>query len=129
MNSTVFDFLARVHVPGAHLTPWVLSQCAAPPPEALDPRCAELAGQLSVTSAKLAETYSFPLHVWDPEERPFLEAECDARVARSYGLSRDQYDQLFEHFAVLGRVERARFGEERTRRLCLEAFDRLEKDG
>ncbi len=41
----------------------------------------------------------------------------------------DQYDQLFEHFAVLGRVERARFGEERTRRLCLEAFDRLEKEG
>ncbi len=37
--------------------------------------------------SKLAETYSFPLHVWDPEERPFLEAECDARVARSYGLS------------------------------------------
>jgi len=129
VNSCVFDFLARIHSPGSHLPPWVLSQCAAPPPEVLDPICAELAGQLSVTSAKLSETYGFRLHAWDAEERPHLEAECDARVARSYGLSRDQYDQLFEHFSVLGRVERARFGEERTRRLCLEAFDRLEKEG
>ena len=55
VNSTVFDFLARVHAPGAHLKSWVLSQCAAPPPDVLDPRCSELAGRLSVTSAKLAE--------------------------------------------------------------------------
>jgi hypothetical protein len=129
LNSTVFDFLARVHVPGANLTPWVISQCAAPPPELLDPCCADLAGRLSITSVKLADAYGLPLNKWDTETRSFLEAECDARVARSYGLSRDQYDQLFEHFSVLGRVEKVRFGEQRTRRLCLEVFDRLEQEG
>jgi N-6 DNA Methylase len=129
LNSTVFDFLVRVHMPGASLTPWVISQCAAPPPEALDSACAELAERLSVTSRKLAEAYSFTLHPWAPTERPHLEAECDARVAHSYGLTRDQYDRLFDHFEVMARVERGRYGEERTRRLCLEAFDRLEQEG
>ena len=125
----MFDFLARVHVPGPNLTPWVVSQCAAPPPETLDPVCAELAERLSVTSRKLAEAYDFTGHPWVPGERPGLEAECDARVARSYGLTRDQYDRLFDHFEVMARVERGRYGEERTRRLCLEAFDRLEQEG
>jgi hypothetical protein len=129
LNSTLFDFLARAHVPGANLTPWVISQCAAPPPNLLDPRCADLAERLSVTSRKLADAYCIALHKWVPEERPYLEAECDARVARSYGLKRNQYDRLFDHFEVMARVERARYGEERTRRLCLEAFDRLEQEG
>jgi hypothetical protein len=129
VNSIVFDFLARLHVPGPNLTPWVVSQCSAPPPEALDAVCTELAERLSVTSRKLANAYGFTLHPWLPEERPYVEAECDARVARSYGLTRDQYDRLFDHFEVMARVERARYGEERTRRLCLEAFDRLEQEG
>jgi hypothetical protein len=128
LNSIVLDFLARVHVPGPNLNPWVISQCAAPPPETLDPVCAELAERLSVTSHKLADVYGFTLHPWVAKERPDLEAECDARVARSYGLTRDQYDRLFDHFEVMARVERARYGEERTRRLCLEAFDRLEQE-
>jgi hypothetical protein len=76
VNSIVFDFLARVHVPGGSLTPWVISQCAAPPPEAFDPACAELAERLSVTSRKLAEAYSFTLHYeWDSQtERSLVQA-------------------------------------------------------
>jgi hypothetical protein len=130
LNSTVFDFLARVHVPGASLTSWVLSQCAAPGPYDLDPESAHIAERLSVTSAKLSAAYDMALRAWNEEERPLLEAECDARVARSYGLTRRQYEQLFDHFDVMARVEQkpveqGGYGEYRTRRLCLEAFDRL----
>jgi len=125
INSTIFDFLARVHVPGAHLSPWVISQCAAPPPSSIDCECAALAGVLSSTSGKLANAYDLELYPWDEESRPSIEAECDARIARSYGLVREEYEQLFGHFVVMSRVEIAKFGEYRTKRLCLEAYDRL----
>lgn len=48
------------------------------------------------------------------------------RVALSYGVHRDEYDRLFDHFEVMGRVEISSVGEYRTKRLCLEAYDRLE---
>ncbi len=126
INSTTFDFLARVHAPGTHLKSWVLSQCAAPVCDDMDPACETLAARLSSSSSKLARAYGLELHPWDPDERRLMEAECDARVALSYGVHRDEYDRLFDHFEVMGRVEISSVGEYRTKRLCLEAYDRLE---
>jgi hypothetical protein len=127
-NSLIFDFLARIHMPGGSLTPWIVSQCPAPTPAELDPKCSKLAARLTATSQKLADAYGLDLHSWDSQVRPRLEAECDARVARSYGLTRNQYERLFDHFEVMARAERAAYGEERTQRLCLEAFDRISKE-
>lgn len=127
-NSLIFDFLARLHVPGASLKPWIISQCAAPGPPDLDPECGRLAALLSVTSKKLANAYDLSLHRWDGTERPLLDAEIDARVAHSYKLTRAQYEQLFDHFEVMARVEQANYGEQRTKRLCLEVYDRIAKE-
>jgi hypothetical protein len=129
LNSTTFDLLARSHVPGASLAAWVLSQCAAPTPDEIPARCAEIAEVLSITSVKLADAFGWSLHTWDAEKRPWLEAECDALVARAYGVTRDEYEKLFEHFEVMERVEQANYGEYRTRRLCLEAWDLLDEEG
>ena len=74
---------------------------------------------------------------WYPDRRAFVRAELDAYYARLYGLSRDELryildpkdvmgeDYPSETFRVLKDKEIRQFGEYRTRRLVLEAWDRL----
>jgi hypothetical protein len=78
---------------------------------------------------------------WDPERRALLRAELDALYAHLYGLNRDELryvldpaevmgdDYPTETFRVLKANELKRFGEYRTRRLVLEAWDRFEGRG
>jgi hypothetical protein len=75
---------------------------------------------------------------WDEERRALLRAELDAYYARLYGLTRDELRYILdpkdvygpdfpgETFRVLKEKEERAFGEYRTRRLVLEAWDRLE---
>jgi hypothetical protein len=74
---------------------------------------------------------------WDEQRRALLRAELDAYYARMYGLTQDElrhildpkevYGEDFpgETFRVLKEKEIRQFGEYRTRRLVLEAWDRL----
>ncbi len=74
---------------------------------------------------------------WDAERRAVLRAELDAYYARLYGLSRDDLRYILdpadvhgegfagETFRVLKEKEIRQYGEYRTRRLVLEAWDRL----
>ncbi len=76
---------------------------------------------------------------FDPERRAHLRAELDAYYARLYGLTRDELryilhpadvmgeDYPSETFRVLKNNEVRAFGEYRTQRLVLAAWDRLEK--
>ena len=75
---------------------------------------------------------------WDEERRALLRAELDAYYARLYGLTRDELRYILdpqdvygpdfpgETFRVLKEKEIRLYGEYRTRRLVLEAWDRLE---
>lgn len=74
-----------------------------------------------------------------PERRADLRAELDAKYARLYGLSRDELryildpadthgaDYPSETFRVLKNNELRQFGEYRTKRLVLAAWDRVEE--
>jgi len=76
-----------------------------------------------------------PPFVFDPDRRSLLRAALDARYARLYGLTRDDLryildpadlmgaDYPSETFRVLKEKEMAEYGEYRTRRLVLEAWD------
>jgi len=76
---------------------------------------------------------------WDEDRRALLRAELDARIAHLYGLTRDQLRYILdptdvmgpaylsETFRVLKNNELDRFGEYHTRRLVLDAWDRLER--
>jgi hypothetical protein len=130
LNSTTVDFLAKLHLPGAHLQAWTVSQIAAPPPDELDAHCWGLAEKLSATSRKLAAAYGYELHSWCGDVRHTLEAECDARVARAYGIKRDEYEVILDSFTAMARRETFDdgLGEYRTKRLCLDAWDRLVKE-
>jgi len=77
-----------------------------------------------------------PPFVFDPEKRALLRADLDARYARLYGLTRDDLryildsadlmgeDYSSETFRILKKNEIDEYGEYRTRRLVLEAWDR-----
>ncbi|HNG90311.1 MAG TPA: hypothetical protein PK858_08905 [Saprospiraceae bacterium] len=77
---------------------------------------------------------------WNPERRAKLRAELDACYARLYGLTRDELryildpadvmgaDYPSETFRVLKDKETRQYGEYRTQRLVLEAWDRLNDD-
>ena len=81
-----------------------------------------------------------PPFKWDEERRAKLKAELDAYYALLYGLERDElryildpkdvYGEDFpgETFRVLKEKEIKKYGEYRTRRLVLEAYDRLRPD-
>ena len=80
-----------------------------------------------------------PPFEWNEDRRALLRAELDAFYARAYGLTRDELryildpadvrgpDYPSETFRVLKTNEIARFGEYRTARLVLDAWDRMER--
>ena len=78
-----------------------------------------------------------PPFKWDENRRAFLRAELDAYYAKLYGLTRDEIRYILdpkdvygpdfpgETFRVLKEKEEREFGEYRTSRLILEAWDRI----
>jgi hypothetical protein len=63
--------------------------------------------------------------MWDEERRIQLRAELDGLYAHLYGLTRDEFAYILDTFPIVRRKDEARYGEYRTKRLCLEAYDRL----
>jgi hypothetical protein len=82
--------------------------------------------------------YDGPPFAWDEDRRALLRSELDAWYARAYGLTRDELryvldpadvmgpDYPSETFRVLKNTEIARWGEYRTARLVLAAWDAQE---
>jgi hypothetical protein len=149
LDSLVCDFIARQKVGGTSFKYYTMKQVAVLPPEHYSesdlsfivPRVLELtytAHDLEPWAVDLG--YDGPPFPWNPERRAQLRAELDAYYARLYGLSRDELryildpadvmgeDYPSETFRVLKNNEMREFGEYRTRRLMLEAWDRLEAE-
>ncbi len=147
VSSLVLDYVARQVVGGTHLTVEMVKQLPILAPSAFTQ--ADLAFvalrvlELTYTSHGLrpwAEDlgHAGPPFAWDEDRRTHVRAELDAFFARKYGLTRDELryildpadakgpDYPSETFRVLKEKEQARFGEYRTRRLVLEAWDKLE---
>ena len=99
--------------------------------------------ELTYTSHSMAHFardlgYDGPPFAWDENRRAHLRAELDAWYARAYGLTRDELryildpadvmgpDYPSETFRVLKNNEKARYGEYRTARLVLAAWDAQE---
>lgn len=153
--SLPFDYVARQKVGGTHLTYGYLKQFPVLQPDRytevnltfIVPRVLELtytahdlkpwADGLAAYDPRPADQRATPF-AWNPTRRAQLRAELDAYYARLYGLTRDELryildpadvmreDYPSETFRVLKNNEMREFGEYRTRRLVLEAWDRLE---
>jgi hypothetical protein len=145
-SSLVLDYMARVKVGGTHLTYGYIKQFPILQPDRyteadlayIVPRVLELtytAHDLAAWAQDLGHSGPpFPFH---PERRAQLRAELDAYYARLYGLTRDELryildpadvmgdDYPSETFRVLKNGELRDFGEYRTQRLVLAAWDAL----
>jgi hypothetical protein len=155
LNSLVFDFATRQKVGGTHMDFHFVKQLPVLPPSFYRPadvayvasRVLELvytaddmqplADALRASASPLAATVPRAPYRWDEARRALLRAELDAWFARAYGLTRDELRYILdpadvhgpdfpgETFRVLKQKEQAKFGEYRTRRLVLEAWDKL----
>ena len=153
LNALVCDFLARQKLGGTSFKYFTMKQIAVLPPdrysredlEFIVPRVLELtytahdhkawADDLAAYDTRPIDERSQPF-AWSCERRAHLRAELDAYYARLYGLTRDELCYILdpadvmgsrypsETFRVLKRDELRSFGEYRTRRLVLEAWDR-----
>lgn len=146
LQSLTLDYLARQKIGATSLTYFYLKQFAILPPSAYSQAeiqfIRDRSLELTYTSHSMkhwAEDLGYlgqPFE-WNEDRRRLLRAELDAFFARKYGLSRDELRYLLdpadtkgpgypsETFRVLRNKEEAQYGEFRTQRLVLEAWDRL----
>lgn len=143
-NCLAHDYIARQKIGGTHLKYHVKKQLVNLAPNAytdtnlayIVPRVLELtytAQDLKPWAEDLGH-HGAPF-VYDPARRAVLRAELDAWYARLYGLTRDELryvldpadthgpDYPTETFRGLKTNEMRAYGEYRTRRLVLEAWD------
>jgi hypothetical protein len=150
INSLVVDYVTRTKVNSNNLNQWIVEQLpvisfscySTRHLDFIAPRVLELSytsNSLKAFSSDLG--YDGPPFTWDEDRRAHLRADLDAFYARTYDLTRDELryildpadvkgpDYPSETFRVLKEKEIRQFGEYRTRRLVLEAWDRMEADG
>jgi len=146
LNAIILDYVARTKVGGTHLTYGYLKQFPVLPPAAYDGAHVEFVAprvlELTYTAVDLTPWardlgYDGTPFRWDVDRRALLRSELDAWYAHSYGLTRDELRYILdpadvmgpdwpsESFRVLKNNEEREFGEYRTRRLVLQAWDRL----
>ncbi len=141
--SLPFDFIARLSIGGTHLTYSYLKQFAALPPSAFSrndlnfirPRVLELTYTSHAMKAWANDLgYSGQPFAWNEDRRAQLRAELDVLFARKYGLTEEEQRYVLdppkvkgagypsETFRVLKEKEIRLYGEYRTERLVLEAW-------
>jgi hypothetical protein len=143
-SSMVFDYVARQKISGTSMMQFIVKQLACPSPDAFDQHTPwdchstpfdwirPYVLELSYTSWRLkpyAEDMGDdgrPFH-WIPERRALLRAELDAGFVHLYGLQREEAEHVLNSFDVLRKYEERDYGEYRTQRLVLDAYDRMAK--
>ena len=146
LNSIVLDFVARTSVGGTDLSFFIIKQLPVLPPELYSttaptggtwvelivPRALELtytAWDLQPFAEDLG--YDGPPFTWDEERRHRLKCELDAIYAHLYQLNREDLEWILDapepsqSFPGLKRNEMRQFGEYRTQRYVLQAYDQL----
>ncbi len=144
--SLVFDFVARQKIGGANFNFFIVKQLPVLPPELYTPEDIKFISdrvlELVYTAWDMQPFakdmgYDGEPFIWNPNRRALLRAELDAYYAKLYGLTRDELRYILdpadvygadfpsETFRVLKNNEIKQFGEYRTQRLVLEAWDRM----
>ena len=138
----IFDYVARQKLSGTHMTYNIVKQIACPVPARFAeptkwksdiPLSDWVRGhvlELSYTSWRL-KPYAddlgddgAPFH-WDPERRALLRADLDGGFLHIYGLDRGDAEHVLDSFTVVRKYDERDYSEYRTKRLVLEAYDRM----
>jgi hypothetical protein len=141
-SSLAFDYVARQKLSGTHMKYFTVKQLACPTPatfaepapwqpdRSLADWVVPYVLELSYTSWRL-QPYAQEMHDdgppfrWDPERRALLRADLDAAFLHVYGLTRPEAEHVLDSFFVVRKYEERDHGEFRTKRLVLDAYDRM----
>lgn len=144
LNSIPLDWATRYSVGGNNLNYFIVKQLPVLPPEAhLDfspqgqpwvqliiPRALELTyTSYALTDFARALGFAGEPFLWDDGRRHCLQSELDAIFVHMYGLSRSDLKHILDapepsqSFPTLKKNENKEFGEYRTMRYVLEAYD------
>lgn len=145
-NALIFDYIVRLKVSGKNMNFFYVEQFPFLPPSSyteadiayISSRVLELS-YTSYSMRPLAEAlgYTGEPFPWDEDRRAQLKAELDAYYARLYGLTREELAYILDPttkyptdcptvtFPTLQNNEMKKYGEYRTQRLVLAAFDEL----
>ena len=63
---------------------------------------------------------------WDEARRAQLRADLDGLYGHLYDLTRDELAYILNTFPIVRRKDEEKYGEYRTKRMVLEAYERLE---
>ena len=141
-SSLAFDYVARQKFSGSSMKYFIVKQLACPTPDTrmkpavwqpettLGDWTAPYLAELSYTSRRLSSYadelgYGGPPFHWQPDRRALLRADFDAAFLHVYELRREEVEHLLDSFFVVRKYEERDVGEYRTRRLVLEAYDRM----
>jgi predicted RNA methylase len=143
LTSTVLDYCARQKVGGTHLNQFYFKQLPILQPTKFNKNLIILinqyVGELVSTTHRMASTFPEDISLWDDGRRAVSRAELDALYARLYGLNREELLYILDPESVRGKdypsqtfpglknKEIREYGEYRTMRLVLEAWDRQER--
>ena len=148
LNSIIIDFVVKQKVSGANLNYYIMEQLPIPYKENLTKEDIEFISSrvkgLSYTSSAITKSATEIIKdessfkpILNELKRAEAKAEIDVYTARLFGLTRSEMSFILddetkesEHysettFAALKSVELKEFGEYRTKRLVLEAWDKL----
>ena len=149
LSSLIVDVVARWKVSGTNLNLFLVEQFPIIAPDQYDIEDVEFISHRVIELIYTADSlsgfasdfgYDGPPFKFNPARRAVLRAELDAYFAKKYGLTREdiQYvldpssvmggDYPSETFRVLKESEERQFGEYRTQRLVLDAWDALERN-
>lgn len=146
LNSLPLDWAARFSVGGTHMSFFIVKQLPVLSPEAyleqacqgkryvelVVPRVLELTyAAYDVEGFARGLGYNGPPFKWDEDRRCRLKCELDAIFAHMYGLDRSDLEWILDapepsaSFRALKRNEMSKFGEYRTQRYVLQAYDQM----
>ena len=145
-NSLILDYIARQKVGGTHVNFFHVDQFPFPTPDDfteehdsfIRPRVLELSFTAQDMGSLASDLgWSGNPFKWDPERRFLIQCELDAFYAHLYGLKREEWQFVLdpqdihgvsypgEAFRVLREKETLKYGEFRTKRVCLQAYDEM----
>ncbi|HEV7672592.1 MAG TPA: N-6 DNA methylase [Thermoanaerobaculia bacterium] len=142
ISSLPFDYVVRLKNGGTHLTFGLVEQLPVLAPtrfadasplfggdrfvDFIRPRVLELSYTTYSLAGYAADLgyQGTPFH-WDPDRRAVWRAELDALFFTLFGFERDEVEYVIDTFKRLRLNEEIALGENRTRRLVLQAYDAM----
>jgi hypothetical protein len=144
LNAFAFDYVARQKNAGTHVAFFLMKQFPvlhpdvyeqlAPwsPTETIGAWVLQRVCDLVVTDPDLSVIGtlldgSAQVRTWDTETRARIRAELDAAYFHLYGVDRDDVDFILETFPIVKRKDISTYGEYYTKRLILDAYDKMQE--